>query len=178
VAALYVRRGVALERLLAGGGQEGGRRAGTENVLLLAGLGRAAEIAARELQATARHMARMRDSLQQQLVEGLPPGAVRVNGPADDADRLPNTLSIGIRGVNAAALLQELSEQLAASAGAACHSGGAAISPVLAAMGVPAEHAVGTLRLSTGRHTTQQDVDRAAQLILDYARRHGKEASA
>lgn len=169
-----MRRGVALERLLAGGGQEGGRRAGTENVLLLAGLGKAAEVAARELQATARHMAAMRDSLQRQLIEGLPPGVARVQGPVDDTLRLPNTLSISIRGVNAAALLQELSEQLAASAGAACHSGGAAVSPVLAAMGVPPEQAAGTLRLSTGRYTTQRDVDRAVQLILGYyARLHG-----
>ena len=174
MAALYVRRGVQLERLLCGGGQEGGRRAGTESTLLISGLGAAADIVRRELPATVAHMAALRRALQRQLLEGLAayaPGTARINGPADDARRLPNTLSIGIAGVTAAALLAELSEQLAASAGAACHSGGGAVSAVLAAMGVPREHAVGTLRLSLGRHTTLADVDRAAQLILGYVRR-------
>ncbi|KAI3426318.1 hypothetical protein D9Q98_008691 [Chlorella vulgaris] len=172
VAALYVRQGVQLERLLCGGGQESGRRAGTESVVLLAGLGKAAELVTRELPATAAHMVALRDSLQQQLLAGLPPGVAQVNGPADDAMRLPNTLSIGIKGISAAALLAELSEQLAASAGAACHSScDHGVSGVLQAMAVPTEHAVGTLRLSVGRHTTQRDVDRASTLILDYVAR-------
>jgi cysteine desulfurase len=158
---------VHLQRLLCGGGQEGGRRAGTESVLLAAGLGRAAEIVSGELREASAHMASMRDSLQRQLLAGLPAGVARINGPEDDALRLPNTLSIGIAGIQAAALLAQLLEQLAASAGAACHSGGGhGISAVLLAMAVPAEHAVGTLRLSTGRHTTQQEVDRAAALIV------------
>lgn len=173
VAALYIRRGVQLERLLCGGGQEGGRRAGTESVLQLAGLGAAAAVVTRELSDTSAHMAALRDSLQRQLLEGLPPGVARINGPSSDASRLPNTLSIGIAGIQASALLAELSEQLAASAGAACHSGGGhGISAVLRAMGVPTEHALGTLRLSTGRHSTQADVDAAVALILDYVRRH------
>lgn len=168
MAALYIRRGVHIKRLLCGGGQEAGRRAGTENVLLLAGLGAAADIVSRELPATAAHMAALRNSLEKQLLAGLPAGAARVNGPADPASRLPNTLSIGIAGIQASALLAELSERLAASAGAACHSSGAAVSSVLRAMGVPTAHAVGTLRLSVGRHTTQADVDAAAQMILDH----------
>ncbi|KAL4433218.1 hypothetical protein ABPG77_003266 [Micractinium sp. CCAP 211/92] len=171
VAALYIRRGVQIERLLCGGGQEFGRRAGTESVLLLAGLGAAAAIVSRELPATAAHMAALRDSLQQQLLAGLPAGVARVNGPAEPAARLPNTLSIGIAGIQASSLLAELSERLAASAGAACHSSGSAVSSVLRAMGVPTTHAVGTLRLSVGRHTTQADVDAAVQMILEYVRR-------
>lgn len=171
VAALYIRRGVQLERLLCGGGQEFGRRAGTESVLLLAGLGAAAAIVTRELPVTADHMAALRDSLQGQLLAGLPAGAARVNGPAEPAARLPNTLSIGIAGIQASTLLGELSERLAASAGAACHSSGGAVSSVLRAMRVPTAHAMGTLRLSVGRHTTQADVDAAAQMILESARR-------
>ena len=171
VAALFVRRGVHLERLLCGGGQEGGQRAGTESVLLLAGLGAAAAVVAAELPATAAHMAALRDSLQQQLLAGLPPGTARINGPSDAARRLPNTLSIGIAGIQASALLAELSQQLAASAGAACHSGGGSVSAVLRAMQVPLPHALGTLRLSVGRHTAQADVDAAAALILGYVRR-------
>lgn len=107
---------------------------------------------------------------------------MRVNGPADPTQRLPNTLSISVSGLNASHLLAALSESLAASAGAACHSThgpalGAApsaasaapppsISAVLKAMGVPVEFAVGTLRLSTGRHTTADEVDRGAELLL------------
>lgn len=78
-------------------------------------------------------------------------------GPADDARRLPNTLSLGVRGVSASVLLADLADDVAASAGAACHTGEAAasISSVLLAMRVPEEYAVGTLRLSVGRHTTR-----------------------
>ncbi|KAL4448398.1 hypothetical protein ABPG75_005617 [Micractinium tetrahymenae] len=172
VAALYIRQGVQIERLLCGGGQEFGRRAGTESVLLLVGLGTAAAIVSRELPATAAHMAALRDSLQEQLLAGLPAGTARVNGPAEPAARLPNTLSIGIAGIQASTLLAELSDRLAASAGAACHSNGGAVSAVLRAMGVPTQPALGTLRLSVGRHTTQADVDAAAQMILDYVKRH------
>lgn len=100
--------------------------------------------------------------------------AVRINGPPDAAQRLPNTLSISIKGLNASRLLSTLSTQLAASAGAACHSsGGPSISGVLAAMGVPAEFALGTLRLSTGRHTCAGEVDRAVELILAECRAQG-----
>ena len=100
------------------------------------------------------HMARMRDLLKELLVSGLPDGATRDNGPADSSHRLPNTLSIGIKDVSSSVLLATLSEQLAASAGAACHTSAASVSSVLKAMDVPLEYAVGTLRLSTGRHTT------------------------
>lgn len=179
VAALYVRRGVVLERFLSGGGQESGRRAGTESVVLLAGLGAAAAVVSAELPAAAAHMACLRDSLQQQLLAGLPPGAARINGPANNAARLPNTLSIGIAGIQASALLAQLSELLAASAGAACHSGGGhGISAVLQAMGVPTQHALGTLRLSVGRHSTQAEVDAAARLIIDYCAAAAVEAGA
>lgn len=175
VAALYVRRGAALAPLLSGGGQEGGARAGTESVLLIAGLGAAADIARRELAAVSAHMAAAREALLEALLAGLPEGAARVNGPADPDQRLPNTLSISIRGLNAAALLAALSGKLAASAAAACHSGaaGGCGSPALAAMGVGAEWAAGTLRLSVGHHTTMDDVKRAAALILEEAARQG-----
>lgn len=222
VAALYVRDGLHLPNLLHGGGQEAGRRAGTESVLLLVALGKACQIAAAELPATSRHMEATRGRLAQLLVEGLGghespdawpvaspgkshdtsqdtsqdrsrdrsrggqvsdpadtsldasrdgPSGVRIHGPADASLRLPNTLSIGLRGVRAAELLASLSERLAASAGAACHTGEAGVSPVLRAMGVPVEYAVGTLRLSTGRHTTMAEVEAAAQLIIGEAKR-------
>ena len=109
VAALYVRSGTALQPLLRGGGQEGGRRAGTESVLHIVGMGAAAQLAEAEAGATAAHMAALRGRLQAGLEDELggPDGlGVRVHGPADAARRLPNTLSIGLRGISASALLQ------------------------------------------------------------------------
>lgn len=106
------------------------------------------------------------------LVSVYPQAHVRVNGPKDPALRLPNTLSISFKGLSASKALASLSDQLAASAGAACHSthgstaGPPAISSVLAAMKVPVEFAVGTLRLSVGRSTTEADIGKAVQLLL------------
>eukprot|EP00967_Tisochrysis_lutea_P102738 scaffold154787_cov29-Tisochrysis_lutea.AAC.1 len=183
VAALYVREGLELPNLLHGGGQESGRRAGTESVVLLAALGRACEIARDELVQNAQHMEETRSRLAQLLTEGLGGGGadglpgVRINGPANPSLRLPNTLSIGLRGVVASALLERLSDRVAASAGAACHSGEASVSAVLRAMGVPLEYAIGTLRLSTGRHTTMDEVEEAAELIIGEAKRQKIEAA-
>jgi cysteine desulfurase len=146
----------------------------TENVLLLVGLGAAAELAFSERAAQAAHMRAMRDRLAAGLLAAFPPELVRINGPADARLALPNTLSISIKGLAAASLLQMLHAQLAASAGAACHSSkGPAVSPVLHAMSLGPAWAVGTLRLSTGRHTTADEVDRAVQLIRDAAVRQG-----
>ncbi|KAG2493247.1 hypothetical protein HYH03_008385 [Edaphochlamys debaryana] len=176
VAALYIRRGVELPNYFYGGGQEGGRRAGTENVMQVVGLGAAAAIAVREDEALRSHVGDMAERLLRGVrgaVAAEDQDKVRVNGPTDPARRLPNTLSLSIRGLNSALALQQLSAQLAASAGAACHSSGASVSSVLRAMQVPSEYAAGTLRLSTGRHTTPEEVDRAVALIVGEARRQG-----
>ena len=119
-------------------------------------------------------MAAMRTLLLELLTDGLGPEIVRVNGPADAAHRLPNTLSVGLVGVRSSELLATLSESVAASAGAACHTDHAAVSAVLRAMDVPHAQAVGTLRLSTGRHTTEAEVRRAAALIIAEAKRQLK----
>lgn len=165
IAALYIRNGTEIENLLWGGGQESGHRGGTENVLLAVALGKAAEIARIEMKDTIVHMRSMRDELQTLLCDGLPTEVVRVNGPHDPLLRLPNTLSISIKGIHAAQLLHDISDAVAASAGSACHSS-ASLSSVLVAMGMPHEFAVGTLRLSVGRHTTMNDVKKAANIIL------------
>mmetsp|Transcript_16428 Transcript_16428/g.22702 ORF Transcript_16428/g.22702 Transcript_16428/m.22702 type:complete len:471 (+) Transcript_16428:49-1461(+) len=170
VAALYVRSGTCLGRVQYGGGQEGGRRAGTESVLLLAGLGKAAELAETELSEVSANMQRTRDLLQKELLAGCASLGVDtlVHGPAPHALRLPNTLSLGLKKVNASLLLAEVAEGLAASAGSACHSDrGTSISPVLKAMNVPVEFAMGTLRLSTGRHTSNSQIESAVNLILN-----------
>jgi cysteine desulfurase len=161
VGALYVREGLALERLMEGAGQEGGRRPGTENVLEVVGLGKACEVAERDLARNMSHMRECRDELDQGLREKIPD--VRVNGHPEI--RLPNTLSVSILGLNANDLLVEVGALVAASAGAACHSGEVRVSHVLRAMNVPDEWARGTLRLSTGRMTTSAQVQAAVTAI-------------
>lgn len=173
IAALYVRKGVALPSLLLGGGQESGRRAGTEAVSMIVALGTASSVVSRELPEIAAHMRSCRDELFQALADGLGRERLRVNGPplaAGDERRLPNTLSIGIRGTSAGIVLKDLSAaNIAASASAACHAADAAhsqVSFVLRAMAVPREYALGTLRLSVGRHTTSEEIKRAADAII------------
>ncbi len=167
VGALYVRDGVTLDAIMQGAGQEHGRRPGTENVLEIVGLGKACEVARRDL---AENMARMRES-RDELERGIRERItdVRVNGHAER--RLPNTLSVSIRGVNANELLAAIEPYIAASAGAACHSGEVRISPVLRAMAVPEDWARGTLRLSTGRNTTPEEARAAVSVIADAVHR-------
>ena len=162
VGALYVRRGVDLESVQHGGGQEGGLRAGTENVASIVGLGRACHLAAMGLDTNSERLATLRDRLWQQLAAGI--GHTLVMHAAL-ADRLPNTLSVSFPGVHGHELLARIPE-LCASTGSACHSEAEAVSPTLAAMGVSAEQARGTIRLSLGWHSTEDEVDRAASLLL------------
>jgi cysteine desulfurase len=167
VGALYVREGVKLAKFMHGASHEGDRRAGTENVLEIVGLGAAAEIARQELREGAAHLARMRDSLWEGLAAGL--DGVRLNG--HPSERLPNTLSVSFCGIEVDDLLYELWDDVAASAGAACHSAGVTVSSVLQAMHVPLEYAMGTLRFSTGRFTTADEIDRAVEAIVGAVRR-------
>lgn len=160
--------------LLSGGGQEQGNRGGTENVLLLSGIGAAADIAYKQAGQVQQHMQHVRDRLRDGMLQAFPSDIVRVNGPSDQKLVLPNTLSISIEGLSAPSLLQQLTDKLAASGGAACHSSnGASVSPVLQAIQLPPKFAVGTLRLSTGRHTTSAEVDAAVKLIYDAACKQG-----
>eukprot|EP00968_Pinguiococcus_pyrenoidosus_P022014 scaffold2979_cov243-Pinguiococcus_pyrenoidosus.AAC.15 len=147
-----------------------GRRAGTENVLLAVALGAAASLATEEQRQTAAHMrrltARLRDGIERHLgkMAGEAP-TVRVNGPSDRERCLPNTLSISIEGVSASAVVTELGDRIAFSAGSACHAGGTTMSAVLRAMHFVEERGRGTIRLSCGRHTTLEEVDRAIPIL-------------
>ncbi|WP_328767299.1 cysteine desulfurase family protein [Streptomyces sp. NBC_00286] len=162
IAALYVRHGVALEPLIYGGGQERGLRSGTENVALTAGLGAAAQLAVQELaDGGAQRIAALRDRLHTGLIARLP-GRIHLNGPA--APRLPNTLNISIDGIRGHELLDAVPE-IAASTGSACHSGDHRPSPVLSAMGLPETRSLAALRLSLGRWTTADDIDRTVELL-------------
>lgn len=161
VGALYVRRGFDFEPLLTGGPQEGERRAGTENVPAIVGLGRAAELALERL-GRARELARLRDRLEAGLVAAVP--GVRVHGAG--SERLPNTTNLAFEGVSGEALVTLLGERgLCASTGSACASGKQAASHVLLAMGCDLAETSSSLRLSLGFDTTPEDVERALELV-------------
>lgn len=163
IGALYVRRGVRLERVMYGAGQERGLRPGTENVMHIVGLGAAAALAAGDLPVEAARLSELRNRLQHDLTELVGAGSVRVYG--HPRDRLPNTLSVGFRGHRADELVRRVREDVALSAGAACHSDEVEVSAVLKAAGVPREWAMGTVRLSVGRYTSEDDLALAARFL-------------
>ncbi|MBX5445777.1 cysteine desulfurase family protein [Sphaerobacter sp.] len=160
IGALYVRRGTALEPLIHGAGHEGGRRAGTENVPWMVALGAAAALAGATLEGEAARQRALRDRLHRLLEEKA--GGVTLNG--HPTARLPNTLNVRFAGIDGNALLAAVPE-VAASTGSACHAGETEPSAVLLAMGIPPEEAVGAVRLSLGRLTTEDEVDRAAEAL-------------
>jgi cysteine desulfurase len=165
VGALYVRSGCSFTPLLHGASQEGSRRAGTENVPYLVALGAACRLARERLPGAAAHLQGLRDRLHELLRAGVP-GLV-LNGP--EGERLPNTLNVSFPGISGGELMAGLPE-LAASLGSACHAGQEAVSPVLAAMGVPLDLARGAVRFSVGTPTTRDEVDQAAALLLERQR--------
>lgn len=170
IGALYVRPGLTLENFCHGAGQEAGRRAGTENVALIVALGKACDIAARDLDQNRARMRDMRDRLHQGLSAGL--AGVRLNGHPEK--RLPNTLSLSFKGVAADQLLAAIGADIAASAGAACHADTVTISHVLRAMRVPDDWARGTVRFSVGKTTTGEEIERAVAVIVAAVDRLGK----
>ena len=161
IGALYVRPPLQPEKFCYGAGQEMGWRAGTENVLEIVGLGKACEIAARQLDATMPHLQSMRDRLCKGLMNSLQ--QIRVNGHM--TSRLPNTLSISFENLEADRILETIGSEVAASAGAACHSGTVQLSHVLQAMKLPLPWSKGTLRFSVGKMTTAEEIDRAIEVI-------------
>ena len=161
VGALYVRRGIRLHKLIHGADHELNLRAGTENVLEIVGLGKACELVSQHQEQWRRHCAEMRDRLEGVLLQQFPDA--KVNGDPDQ--RLPNTLSISFPGISAQEIMAR-AEEVACSAGAACHSEGVSMSHVLSAMNVPSEIAMGTLRLSTGLFSSEEEVDRAARALV------------
>jgi cysteine desulfurase len=166
VGALFVRHGVKLEPLIHGAGHESGRRAGTENVPYIVGLGKAAEIARESLPSAAEKLQRLRDRLHDALRAKLGERVVLNGHPLR---RLPNTLNVNFVGHVGAELLAKV-PGVAASTGSACHEGDVKLSPVLAAMGVPPEIGKGAVRLTVGRFTTEDEVDLAAEMLAVAAR--------
>lgn len=162
VGALYVRKGTRFHPLIIGGHQEGGRRAGTENVASIVGLGKACELAAAHIADERGFVAGLRDRLEQGLLEKCPDASV--NGGA--GERLPNTTSIGFEYVEGEAILLRINEHgICASSGSACTSGSLEPSHVLRAMGVPSKAIHGSIRLSLSRYNTDADVDRVLDVM-------------
>lgn len=160
VGALYSREGLELEPLLHGAGHEAGRRAGTENILEIVGLGAACELAHAWIDESS--IPELRDRLWRLLETALGEQVALHGHPTQ---RLPSTLNVGFRGRVGSEILAAI-PNVAASTGSACHAGGIHISPVLAAMGAPHDTAVGAVRFSLGRDTTRDEIDCVVASIL------------
>jgi cysteine desulfurase len=161
IGALYIRRGIDLPPLLLGAGQEHGRRPGTENVAFIVGLGEACRIAKVYLQAGLHELKNLADELYGRLRREIP----RIRLVGHPLHRLPNTLNVLFPGVSGRRLL-ECSPGVFASNGSACHADSEEPSAILTALGIPAHEALGSVRLSLGRHTSGADVEIAASHLI------------
>jgi cysteine desulfurase len=168
VGALYVRQGVSVEPFMIGGGQESARRAGTEAVHQIVGFGVAATISA-DLSTMSRIQS-LRDRLESDLTAEFP--NARVNGGSEMIERLPNTTNISFPGINGDVILNLLDKAgVCVSTGSACNSESRNVSPVLKAMGIPFEHAMGSIRFSIGRQNTEEELNKAIPLITETVRK-------
>ncbi len=162
IGVLYIRRGTKIEKLMHGADHERNMRAGTENVIEIIGLGKACELATNESGDRATHMKEMRDMLHKELEEKLQD--IYLLGHPEK--RLPNTLSIGFAGIEANIILEKLQNDVAVSAGAACHADEVEVSHVLEAMNIPGNKAMGAIRFSTGFTNTAEEILTAANKII------------
>ena len=159
---LYVRKGVHPDIFMHGGAQERGQRAGTENLAGIVGIGKAIELATQNLEANAARMCRLRDKLIDGILAEIP--EVRLNGHR--TERLPNNVNVSIRYIEGEAMLLRLDlAGIAGSSGSACTSGSLDPSHVLLAIGLPHEIAHGSLRLSLGTDTTEEQVDEVLRVL-------------
>jgi len=163
VGALYVRRGTPLHPLLVGAGHEAGLRPGTENVPAIAGMGEAANIAHERKSGHSEQLRRLRDQLHARLSGAIP--GLQLNGHPEQ--RLPNTLNLSFAGVDGRDLLAHVADDVAASVGSACHEEGDAVSGVLGAMGIDVARARGAVRLSIGAPTTDAEIERVANALIE-----------
>lgn len=162
VGALYVRRGTRFYPYIIGGHQERGRRAGTENVASIIGLGKACELALQHLDKETVYLGNLRDKLEKALLQKCPDA--RVNG--DTEHRLPNTTNISFEYVEGEAILLRLDEyDICASSGSACTSGSLEPSHVLRAMGTPFTAIHGSIRFSLSRYNTETDIERVIDIM-------------
>jgi cysteine desulfurase len=162
IGALYVRKGTRFYPYIIGGHQENGRRAGTENVASIIGLGKACELAAESLENEIPYLSRLRDKLEGNLLKCCPD--VRINGNTEY--RLPNTTNISFEYVEGEAILLRLNEYgICASSGSACTSGSLEPSRVLRAMGTPFTAIHGSIRFSLSRYNTEDEIDKILDIV-------------
>ncbi|WP_063557241.1 cysteine desulfurase NifS [Clostridium ljungdahlii] len=163
IGAMYLKKGVKIESLIHGGAQERGKRASTENVPGIVGIGKAIELATSEMKTESKRLSELRDKLIKGLVEEIP--YAKVNGPSGDK-RLPGNVNLSFIGIEGETLLLDLNDAgIFVSTGSACASASLDPSHVLLALGLPHEVAHGSLRLTLGAGTTEEDVDYALQVI-------------
>ena len=162
IGALFIRRGTRMQPLLHGGAQERSRRAGTENVAAAVGLARATELSLQDQAGESRRMADLRDRLEGGVMAALP-GVLRNGHPTE---RLPHTTNLAFAGVEAESLILALDlAGIGASSGAACSSGSLEPSHVLAAMGLPPERVLSSVRFSLGRTTTREEIEHVLEVL-------------
>lgn len=162
VGALYIRKGVKIEPLMHGGAQERNRRAGTENLPGIVGLGAAITLAVSKQERNGQRISALRDDLIKAILDTIP--EVRLNG--DPVRRLPNNVNVSVRYIEGEALLLRLDLMgIAASSGSACTSGSLDPSHVLLAIGLPHEIAHGSLRLTLSEETTQEEIDEVKRVL-------------
>ena len=162
IGALYVRRGVRFRPFIVGGHQERGRRAGTENVPYIVGMGVAAELAMANFETENNYVRKLRDDLHNRLIAAIP--SVRVNG--DVEHRLPNTTNLSFEYIEGESILMHMDiHGICASSGSACTTGSLEPSHVMRAMGVPYTAAHGAIRFSFSRYNTQEDVDTVVEVL-------------
>ena len=166
VGALFIKEGRHITPLIHGAGQERGKRPGTENIILSVGLGVACQVARERLKEDMKKMKILRDRLQERLFSGS--DDLVLNGHPEE--RLLNTLNISVPGIEGGKILDGLPTILA-STGAACHDRSVELSHVLSAMGVPPEVGMGALRLTVGRSNSMEQIEEAAELILNRVRK-------
>ncbi len=162
IGALYIKKGTQIANLMYGAGQEGGLRPGTENVPYIVALGKACEIAVRDFAENVRNMLDMKNKLRDGLKERSK-DKIHITGPKNKC--LPNTLSIAFLGKASHDLLNEINDEVNISAGSACHANSVEISSVLKAMQVDLEIAKSTVRISTGKHTTEEEINTAIEIF-------------
>jgi cysteine desulfurase len=168
IGVLYLRKGVHCVPFMMGGHQESGRRAGTENVPYIVGLGRACELAHQFMSVEQREVARLRDFLEKELTEK----AIDATVNGDIEHRLPNTTNISFKYIEGESILMLLSEVgIAASSGSACTSGSLEPSHVLRAMGIPFTRVHGSVRFSLSRYNTEEDMHSIVQHMLRIEKR-------
>ena len=156
IGALYVKNGIEFERFMDGGHQERNKRAGTENVAGIVGLGKACELAEQNLRAHIEHLKNLREYFILQVQEKIP--GAKLNGAREE--RLPGNANFSFQNIEGETLLFKLDEKgICASSGSACTSGSTTPSHVLTAIGLPSEFAKGTLRISFGEDNTKEDID-------------------